>query len=233
MALRAGYYGLKKKLLEKVNFLPGIKSIGDGLSLNDTTGVLSAIGGGADKADKTDIAPVETGTTASRAYAVGQQFYLSDGKLYKAKEDIAQGATFTVGTNCALADCITEQIKASLFPLISEMTAPTISDNRVKDVVGGYKQIGKTVYVDVCFTLNVVQTFSVYTYPKLSNMGIFTGLPTEKYFTGLLCTYLDASGHFCDLLMSVKNGSMTLSGSNNFSTSTSDIVHVRGTYEVN
>lgn len=46
MALRAGYYGLKKKLLEKVNALPGIKSIGDGLSLNSTTGVLSATGGG-------------------------------------------------------------------------------------------------------------------------------------------------------------------------------------------
>jgi hypothetical protein len=64
------------------------------------------------KADKTDIAPVENGTTASRAYAVGQQFYLSDGKLYKAKAAIAQGATFTIGTNCELAPSITDQIKA-------------------------------------------------------------------------------------------------------------------------
>lgn len=61
------------------------------------------------KADKTDIAPVESGTTASRAYAVGQQFYLN-GSLYKAKAAIAQGATFTIGTNCEAADCITEQI---------------------------------------------------------------------------------------------------------------------------
>lgn len=64
------------------------------------------------KADKTDIAPVENGTTASRAYAVGQQFYLSDGKLYKCKQPIAQGATFTIGTNCELAPSITDQIKA-------------------------------------------------------------------------------------------------------------------------
>lgn len=64
------------------------------------------------KADKTDIAPVENGTTASRTYVVGQQFYLSDGKLYKAKAAIAQGATFTIGTNCELAPNITDQIKA-------------------------------------------------------------------------------------------------------------------------
>lgn len=46
MALRAGYYGLKQKLFEKVLGLPAIKSIGDGLSLNSSTGVLSATGGG-------------------------------------------------------------------------------------------------------------------------------------------------------------------------------------------
>lgn len=44
MALRSGYYGLKKKLLDKVKALPGIKSIGDGLSLNPTTGELTATG---------------------------------------------------------------------------------------------------------------------------------------------------------------------------------------------
>ena len=44
MALRAGYYGLKKSLLNKVKGLPGIKSIGSGLSLNSTTGELTATG---------------------------------------------------------------------------------------------------------------------------------------------------------------------------------------------
>ena len=44
MALRAGYYGIKKKILEKVNALPGIKTIGTGLSLS-SAGVLSATGG--------------------------------------------------------------------------------------------------------------------------------------------------------------------------------------------
>ena len=42
MALRSGYYGLKKSLLNKVKSLPGIKSIGSGLNLNSTTGELTA-----------------------------------------------------------------------------------------------------------------------------------------------------------------------------------------------
>lgn len=44
MALRAGYYGLKKKFIEKVIGLPAIKSIGSGLALNSSTGELSATG---------------------------------------------------------------------------------------------------------------------------------------------------------------------------------------------
>lgn len=47
---------------------------------------------------KTDIAYVETGTTASRAYSVGQLIYVN-GTLYVVMADIASGATFTVGTN--------------------------------------------------------------------------------------------------------------------------------------
>ena len=49
-------------------------------------------------AEKTDIATVESGTTASRAYSVGELVYVS-GTLYRVKTAIASGATFTVGTN--------------------------------------------------------------------------------------------------------------------------------------
>ena len=119
------------------------------------------------------------------------------------------------------------------YPLISEMTAPTINSNRVKDVVGGYKQIGKTVYVDVYFTVNMNVTFTGVTYPRLSNWGLLSGLPAEKYYTCLPCVYLDANEYFCDLLINVKNGAIALSGNNNFSTTIGDKVHVRGTYEAN
>lgn len=44
------------------------------------------------------IAPIETGTTASQAYAVGKYFLLNY-QLCKAKTAIASGATFTLNTN--------------------------------------------------------------------------------------------------------------------------------------
>lgn len=50
------------------------------------------------KADQTAIAPVENGTTASRAYAIGENF-MKDGAFCTAIAAIAQGATFTLDTN--------------------------------------------------------------------------------------------------------------------------------------
>ena len=44
------------------------------------------------------IAPVETGTSASQEYAQGKYFFLN-GKFCKAKTSISSGATFTLGTN--------------------------------------------------------------------------------------------------------------------------------------
>lgn len=50
------------------------------------------------KADQTAIAPVENGTTASRAYAIGEHF-MKDGAFCTAIAAIAQGASFTLDTN--------------------------------------------------------------------------------------------------------------------------------------
>ena len=51
-----------------------------------------------DKADNSVIAPVESGTTASRAYAAGAHF-IKNGSFCTAKTAIAQGETFTLNTN--------------------------------------------------------------------------------------------------------------------------------------
>lgn len=59
------------------------------------TGINTLVSG---KADKTDIATVESDTTASRAYSVGELLYYN-GTLHKAKVPIASGAAFTEGTN--------------------------------------------------------------------------------------------------------------------------------------
>lgn len=51
-----------------------------------------------DKCDNSVIAPVESGATASRAYAVGEHF-IRDGAFCTAKTAIASGAVFTLNTN--------------------------------------------------------------------------------------------------------------------------------------
>ena len=51
-----------------------------------------------DKAETSDLAPVENAATASQAYTTGAYIERPDG-LYKVIADIASGGTFTVGTN--------------------------------------------------------------------------------------------------------------------------------------
>ena len=62
------------------------------------------------KANETIIAPVEASLTASRAYAIGEQFIYS-GTLYTATAAITAGGTITIGGNCTASDSVTEQIK--------------------------------------------------------------------------------------------------------------------------
>jgi len=50
-------------------------------------------------ATEQQLAPVEWGTTASRAYAVGE-YFCWNGLLYRVKTAISSGAAFTVETNC-------------------------------------------------------------------------------------------------------------------------------------
>lgn len=79
------------------------------------------------------IAPVQYNSTAKQAYAVGQQFIMDD-KLYKVTSAIAQGGTIVVGTNCALAGNITDQLNGipiSLFKIVtlSNTTSGSVAAN--------------------------------------------------------------------------------------------------------
>jgi len=65
----------------------------------------------AGSATTTLVADVETTSTSSRNYAVGDQFVLN-GQLYTATTPIAVGDTLTPGTNCSESDNVTKQIKA-------------------------------------------------------------------------------------------------------------------------
>lgn len=53
------------------------------------------------KANQAQLATVESGSTASRAYNVGEYFCLN-GLLYRVTAVISSGASFTPGTNCEL-----------------------------------------------------------------------------------------------------------------------------------
>lgn len=63
----------------------------------------------ASKANESIIAPVEASSTASRAYAIGEQFILN-GTLYTATAAITAGGTITINGNCTASDSVTEQI---------------------------------------------------------------------------------------------------------------------------
>ena len=88
MALRAGYYGIKNKLLKQLINIPA-----------------QIVG----KADASLLATVQTELTASKAYAVGEQFVYNQ-VLYKVTQAIASGAAITIGTNAVVAGSVMEQI---------------------------------------------------------------------------------------------------------------------------
>lgn len=80
-------------------------------------------GGGGSSVEQM-IAPVETSTTASQSYAIGEQFILN-GTLYTATAAITAGGTITIGGNCTASDSVTEQIKT----VIHEQKTVTTSSN--------------------------------------------------------------------------------------------------------
>ena len=62
------------------------------------------------KTNNTMVANVETTTTATQRYEIGDNF-IYNGVLYEATAIIANGATITVGTNCKVSDNITKLIQ--------------------------------------------------------------------------------------------------------------------------
>lgn len=121
------------------------RNIADVLA-QELSGIASAITGGSDKANKTDIATVEPTNTASRAYSVGELVYVN-GNLYKVITAITIGATFTVGTNIQSAN-VSGTVEDALDNLIHE-----ISFNGTTDATGNlYISPNKLLAVGVEFT---------------------------------------------------------------------------------
>lgn len=124
---------------------PTPRNLADVLS-DELQNLATAISGGSDKVPKTDIATVESGSTASRAYSVGELVYVN-GNLYKVITSITIGATFTVGTNIqsttvsgtinermittttsgsttASGNIVANAPAGNVFPIASKLTSP-------------------------------------------------------------------------------------------------------------
>lgn len=78
------------------------------------------------KASNQSLAPIESTSTASRNYSVGQQF-VYNGLLYEATSAIASGGTITPGTNCARTT-VAEELSALNDSLIKSVTVTLTTD---------------------------------------------------------------------------------------------------------
>lgn len=83
-----------------------------------TDGNGNVLGGGV---NRKDIAYVESGTTASRSYSVGQLVYVSD-TLYRVSSAIQNGQPFTVGTNI-----VTTSVGDELSSINSNLTWQSVN----------------------------------------------------------------------------------------------------------
>ena len=87
----------------------------------------------------TVIAPTESSTTASQAYAVGKYFFLY-GILYRVTAPIAQGDTITVGTNVALAalgdDVAAQKVRVGSIALSGTWTGSASPYSQTVTVTG-------------------------------------------------------------------------------------------------
>ena len=101
------------------------------------------------------IAPIEANSSsASRGYAIGEQFILS-GLLCEATSTIAQNDAFVLDGNYKLADSVTEQINS--MSDIEYFTMNAVSMSMVTfNIKGIYHAINKTVTLYFAVTKNVL-----------------------------------------------------------------------------
>lgn len=122
----------------------------DGTGAAGSTGQVSDAGhthpSDTTKANETELAYVETGSTASRAYAVGE-YFCWNGLLYRSKTAISSGASFTPGTNCEQVtegglNRLNEPIKINRQILATSISTGLNTLQAAPTAITGYKAIG-------------------------------------------------------------------------------------------
>ena len=99
------------------------------------------------KAANQSLAPIESTSTATRNYSIGQQF-VYNGLLYEATAAIASGGTITPGTNCARTT-VAEELSAlndsltNLSSTVSSLIHSTILEPAaITDTTNGFIDAG-------------------------------------------------------------------------------------------
>lgn len=118
----------------------------------------------ADKANQAQLAYVETGTTASRAYSVGE-YFCWNGLLYRVTSPISNGGTITPGTNCeAAAGGLANSYGMDISNAI------TINNSRLKNaIIKAYLYPNRKVEVSVVAEANVTLTSAQNTLLSISS----------------------------------------------------------------
>ena len=147
-------------------FWEGVMSDLSAIKLNGTTYTLS------DDYARDSMAKIESGTLATKAYAVGD-FLINNNHLYKVTSAIAIGVKFVVGTNIELVK-LSDEVK-----LKAPLTSPTFTGTpKVPTASTGTKttQIASTAYVqnEIDIVNNNVQSTIDYVQNELG--GVLTSL---------------------------------------------------------
>lgn len=125
------FIGVSGSIQSMSGLLPGAPAGGEDMVFygRGEWGRVQEGGGGHDDL----IAPVESASGSEHAYAIGDQFII-EGVLYIATAVIAIGDAFVVGTNCAINQSITEQIKTIVDSYVTGIKGNAESSYRTGNV---------------------------------------------------------------------------------------------------
>lgn len=146
------------------------------------------------KLNQTVIATRQANLTASKAYAIGDQFIYNN-ILYRATAAIAKNAAITIGGNATAADtisaqignCITMGTKGNPIDLSLNTVVTTSSEGYI--YIAGGSATGSAVVVDI-IDKNGTYMFSVFEVTPATNAGSSTAIFVKKG-TKLKCTRKD------------------------------------------
>ena len=178
--------------------IPSVPSISTSTPNMDGTGAAGSTGEVSDaghthpsdttKANQAQLAYVETGSTASRAYAIGEYFCLG-GQLCRAKTAISQGDTFTLNTNYEVPS------GGGFNGILAKPYSPTLNASYVDTENSTLKfySFGGIAYIfgTLKITSNIPyngQIGSYFPLPSLNNVWIYLigGTTKNVYLTRIL-----------------------------------------------